>query len=41
LAAARTAGVPRLMLSMSLAADLARTVELFGEQVLPAVRSWG
>jgi hypothetical protein len=41
LAAARTAGVHRLMLSVSLAADPARTVELFGERVLPAVRSWG
>jgi hypothetical protein len=28
------------MLSVSLAADPARTVELFGERVLPAVRSW-
>ena len=41
LAAARAAGVHRLMLSVSLAADPARTVELFGERVLPAVRSWG
>ena len=41
LAAARVAGVQRLMLSVSLAADPARTVELFGERVLPAVRSWG
>jgi 5,10-methylenetetrahydromethanopterin reductase len=40
LAAARAAGVHRLMLSVSLAADPARTVELFGERVLPAVRSW-
>jgi len=39
-AAARTAGVHRLMLSVSLAAAPARTVKLFGERVLPAVRSW-
>ena len=38
LAAARAAGVQRLMLSVSLAADPVRTVELFGERVLPTVR---
>ena len=41
LAAARAASVQRLMLSVSLATDPARPVELFGERVLPAVRSWG
>jgi alkanesulfonate monooxygenase SsuD/methylene tetrahydromethanopterin reductase-like flavin-dependent oxidoreductase (luciferase family) len=41
LAAARAASVQRLMLSVSLAADPAQTVELFGERVLPGVRSWG
>ncbi len=34
-------GTPGLMLSVSLATDPARPVELFGERVLPAVRSWG
>jgi hypothetical protein len=41
LAAACAAGVQRLMFSVSLAADPARTVERFVERVLPAVRSWG
>jgi 5,10-methylenetetrahydromethanopterin reductase len=36
--AAQAAGVRRLMFSVSLAADPARTVRLFGERVLPAVR---
>lgn len=36
--AARAAGVRRLMFSVSLAADPVRTVRLFGEKVLPAVR---
>jgi alkanesulfonate monooxygenase SsuD/methylene tetrahydromethanopterin reductase-like flavin-dependent oxidoreductase (luciferase family) len=37
--AARAAGVSRLMFSVSLAVDPVRTVQLFGEQVLPAVRA--
>jgi 5,10-methylenetetrahydromethanopterin reductase len=36
--AAQTAGVRRLMLTVSLAADPVRTVRLFGEQVLPGLR---
>lgn len=36
--AARAAGVRRLMLTVSLAADPVRTVELFGATVLPALR---
>ncbi|MGH7389598.1 MAG: LLM class flavin-dependent oxidoreductase [Candidatus Rokuibacteriota bacterium] len=36
--AARAAGVQRLMLTVSLAADPVGTVRLFGERVLPAVR---
>lgn len=36
--AAAKAGVTRLMLSVSLAADPARTVELFGRHVVPAIR---
>ena len=39
--AAQAAGVRRLMFSVSLAADPVRTVQLFGEKVLPAVRSGG
>src|SRR5882672_5855785 len=39
--AAQAAGVRRLMFSVSLAADPVRTVRLFGEKVLPAVRSGG
>jgi len=38
---AQAAGVRRLMVSVSLAADPVRTVQLFGEKVLPAVRSGG
>jgi hypothetical protein len=34
----RAAGVKRLMLTVSLAADPVGTVELFGAQVLPALR---
>jgi alkanesulfonate monooxygenase SsuD/methylene tetrahydromethanopterin reductase-like flavin-dependent oxidoreductase (luciferase family) len=37
--AARAAGVGRLMFSVSLAVDPVRTVQLFGEHVLPAVRA--
>jgi 5,10-methylenetetrahydromethanopterin reductase len=37
--AARAAGVRRLMFSVSLAVDPLATVRLFGEKVLPAVRS--
>jgi 5,10-methylenetetrahydromethanopterin reductase len=37
--AARAAGVSRLMFSVSLAVDPVRTVQLFGERVLPAVRA--
>jgi 5,10-methylenetetrahydromethanopterin reductase len=37
--AARAAGVGRLMLTVSLAADPVRAVTLFGERVLPAVRT--
>jgi 5,10-methylenetetrahydromethanopterin reductase len=37
--AAQAAGVRRLMFSVSLAVDPVRTVQLFGERVLPAVRS--
>jgi len=36
--AARAAGVRRLMFTVSLAADPLRTVDLFGERVLPALR---
>jgi 5,10-methylenetetrahydromethanopterin reductase len=36
--AAKEAGADRLMLTVSLASDPVRTVELFGERVLPAVR---
>jgi len=36
--AARDAGAKRLMLTVSLAADPVRTVELFGEQVLPELK---
>jgi 5,10-methylenetetrahydromethanopterin reductase len=38
LAAAREAGVERIMFSVSLAADPVGTVELFGREVLPAFR---
>jgi 5,10-methylenetetrahydromethanopterin reductase len=37
--AARAAGVRRLMFTVSLAADPVRTVQLFGEHVLPLLRS--
>ena len=37
--AAQTAGLRRIMFSVSLAADPVATVELFGEEVLPALRS--
>ena len=37
--AAQAAGVRRLMLSVSLATDPVRAVRLFGEKVLPALRS--
>jgi 5,10-methylenetetrahydromethanopterin reductase len=37
--AARAAGAGRLMLTVSLAVDPVRTVELFGERVLPALRA--
>ncbi len=37
--AARAAGVRRLMFSVSLAVDPVATVRLFGEKVLPAVRT--
>jgi len=37
--AAQSAGARRLMFSVSLAVDPVRTVQLFGEQVLPAVRA--
>jgi 5,10-methylenetetrahydromethanopterin reductase len=37
--AAQAAGAQRLMFSVSLAADPVRTVRLFGEKVLPAVRA--
>ena len=36
--AAKAAGADRLMLTVSLASDPVRTIELFGERVLPAVR---
>jgi 5,10-methylenetetrahydromethanopterin reductase len=36
--AAKAAGAKRLMLTVSLAADPVKTVELFGERVLPALR---
>jgi 5,10-methylenetetrahydromethanopterin reductase len=36
--AARAAGARRVMFSVSLAVDPVRTVQLFGEQVLPAIR---
>jgi hypothetical protein len=35
---AKAAGADRLMLTVSLAADPVRTVELFGERILPTVR---
>ena len=38
LRAARDAGLKRLMFTVSLASDPARTVELFGERVLPAMK---
>ena len=38
---AQASGVRRLMFSVSLAVDPARTVQLFGERVLPAVRAPG
>ena len=38
LAAARDAGLERVMFTVSLASDPARTVELFGERVLPQLR---
>jgi hypothetical protein len=38
LVAARAVGVEQIMLSVSLAADPTGTVELFGEEVLPALR---
>jgi hypothetical protein len=34
---AKAAGAKRLMLTVSLAADPVRTVELFGEHVLPSL----
>jgi 5,10-methylenetetrahydromethanopterin reductase len=37
--AAKKAGATRLMFTVSLAADPVRTVELFGEKVLPALRN--
>ena len=37
-AAARDAGLERVMFTVSLASDPARTVELFGERVLPLVK---
>ena len=37
--AAKEAGVKRLMLTVSLASDPVRTVELFGEHVLPKLRN--
>ena len=37
--AAKAAGATRLMFTVSLAADPVRTVELFGEKVLPVLRS--
>jgi 5,10-methylenetetrahydromethanopterin reductase len=37
--AARSAGVSRLMFTVSLATDPVRTVRLFGERVLPALRA--
>ena len=39
LRAARAAGAQRLMFTVSLAADPVRTVQLFGENVLPALSS--
>jgi hypothetical protein len=36
--AARAAGARRLMFTVSLATDPVRTVQLFGEKVLPSVR---
>lgn len=36
--AAKTVGVRRLMLSVNLATDAVRTVQLFGERVVPAVK---
>lgn len=38
--AALQAGARNLMFTVSLASDPARTVELFGREVLPAVRQW-
>jgi alkanesulfonate monooxygenase SsuD/methylene tetrahydromethanopterin reductase-like flavin-dependent oxidoreductase (luciferase family) len=37
--AAKQAGARRLMLTVSLASDPVRTVELFGEHVLPKLRN--
>jgi hypothetical protein len=37
--AAKAAGATRLMFTVSLASDPVRTVELFGEHVLPALRA--
>jgi hypothetical protein len=37
--AAKAAGAKRLMLTVSLASDPVRTVELFGEHVLPKLRN--
>jgi len=37
--AAQAAGVRRLMFSVSLAVDPVRTVQLFGEHVLPVMRA--
>ena len=39
LRAARAAGLKRVMFTVSVASDPAGTVELFGEQVLPAIRA--
>ena len=39
LRAARTAGLKRVMFTVSVASDPAGTVELFGEHVLPAIRA--
>ena len=38
LCAAQDAGLTRAMFTVSLASDPARTVELFGERVLPELR---
>ncbi len=39
LRAARDAGLERVMFTVSVASDPAGTVELFGEEVLPAIRA--